>query len=80
MLRRAIMRLAMSKNLATETSAYPVAPPSEKEATKLRGNPAPWMLTPTPMTVAVLNMQLIPAFEWSPMISPQNCNPVRRNR
>ena len=78
--RRAIMRSAIWKNLGSCTSVKPAVEPSENEGTKLRGNPAPWMLTPTPSTVAVLNIQLTPALEWSPINKPQNCRPVRRNR
>lgn len=69
---RAMARRAMSKNLLIATSENPAAPPSLNEATKLRGNPDPWMLHPTPTTVAVLNIVLMPALEWSAMISPQN--------
>lgn len=46
---------------------------------KVARNPAPCTFTPTPITVAVLNMQLMPAFEWSPMNSPQCISPVRIN-
>lgn len=61
--RLAITRSATAKNFASDTSVKPALEPSEKLGTKLRGKPVPWMFTPTPITVAVLNMLLTPAFE-----------------
>ena len=69
---RAITRSATAKNFVSETSANPALEPSEKLGTKLRGKPVPCILTPTPITVAVLNIVFTPALEWSPIIKPQN--------
>ena len=53
-------RSAMAKNLLRDTSLNPApGEPSENDGTKLRGNPVPWIFTPTPSVVAVLNMVLM---------------------
>ena len=39
---------------------------------KFLGKPAPNILELTPTTVPVLNIVLMPHFEWSPIINPQN--------
>lgn len=57
----------------------PAAPPQAKEGIKFLGKPLPKILALTPTTVPVLNIVLIPHLEWSPIIKPQNCNPVSLN-
>ena len=57
------MRMAVSKNCSIGTSVNPEALPVVNEGMKVRGSPGPKMLQPTPITVAVLNIVLMPALE-----------------
>ena len=74
--RRPITTAATLKNWSTLTSVNPAGLPVWKLGMNGLGKPAPWKFTPTPTTVAVLNMVLMAALLWSPMIRPQNCRSV----
>ena len=67
------------KNLFKLWIVKPELPPQLNEGIKFLGKPDPKIFDPTPTTVPVLNIVFIPHLEWSPIISPQNCNCVFLN-